>query len=74
MSQPCEKHKRSPAFIYGECVGCELTDLRNQVAKLERFICHSGGLVNEWAKSCPFGTKLVDHIKGELHDYLKRNP
>lgn len=45
-----------------------LADERNQ---LIRFICHHGGLVNEWAKRCPFGTKLTDHILGELNRWLK---
>lgn len=44
-----------------------------RVNELERFICHSGGLVNEWAKSCPVGTKMTDHIKDKLNDYLKHN-
>ena len=49
-------------------------ELEAENAQLVRFICESGGIVNEWAKSCPFGTKLADHIKGELNAYLKRNP
>ena len=48
--------------------------LRARVARLERFICHEGGLLNEWPRSCPFGTKLTDHIKSELNRHLKANP
>lgn len=27
----CEKHKNTPALIYGECIGCELESLRAEV-------------------------------------------
>jgi hypothetical protein len=47
--------------------------LQTRINKLEEFICHSGGLVNEWAKTCPVGTKMADHIKGELYKWLKYN-
>jgi hypothetical protein len=47
--------------------------LQTRINKLEKFICHSGGLTNEWAKTCPFGTKMTDHIKGKLYEWLKRN-
>lgn len=62
--------------------GCICTDTTrsmnaakiSRATRLERFICHEGGLVNDWARSCPYGTKLTDYIKGELNAYLKRNP
>jgi hypothetical protein len=47
--------------------------LQTRINKLEKFICHSGGLINEWAKTCPFGTKMTDHIKDKLYEWLKRN-
>jgi hypothetical protein len=47
--------------------------LQTRINKLEEFICNSGGLVNEWAKTCPFGTKMADHIKGKLYEWLKHN-
>ena len=48
--------------------------LQSRINRLEKFICHESGLVHEWANSCPCGTKLTDHINGELKAYLKRNP
>lgn len=50
-----------------------LLALERRVISLEEFICHHGALVNEWARSCPFGTKLTDHIKCELNRWLKQN-
>ena len=52
----------------------ELGVSRARVKRLERFICHEGGLVNEWAHRCPCGTKLTDHMLGTLNHYLKLNP
>ena len=56
----------------GTC-DCGLEAMKTRVAKLEEFICHSGGLANEWARSCPFGTKMTSHIKDELYKWLCRN-
>ena len=36
MSQPCEKHKRSPAFIYDECVGCEIETMRSALNRYRK--------------------------------------
>ena len=54
-------------------LAAEISRLETKVAQLEQFVCHNGGLVNEWAKSCPFGMKLTEHIKGELYEWLRRN-
>ena len=35
MSKVCDAHKTKPAFIYGECVGCELEDLRAKLKAAE---------------------------------------
>lgn len=34
MSKVCAKHVEQPAFIYGECVGCELETLRAEAKAL----------------------------------------
>ncbi|EJO5057999.1 hypothetical protein [Pseudomonas aeruginosa] len=44
MSEVCAKHVKTPAFIYGACIGCELEGLRaeaqalrEEVAKLTQY-------------------------------------
>lgn len=34
MSKVCDKHMESPAFIYGECIGCELETMRAEAQAL----------------------------------------
>ena len=31
----CDKHKAKPAWVYGECVGCELDRLRESLRKIQ---------------------------------------
>lgn len=32
----CEKHKRHPAKIYDQCVGCEIEWYQNKILELEK--------------------------------------
>ncbi|HBO3356378.1 TPA: hypothetical protein L4S42_004222 [Pseudomonas aeruginosa] len=34
MSEVCAKHVKTPAFIYGACIGCELEGLRAEAQAL----------------------------------------
>ncbi|MDX3947050.1 hypothetical protein QYP01_16125 [Pseudomonas aeruginosa] len=34
MSEVCAKHVKTPAFIYGACIGCELEGLRSEAQAL----------------------------------------
>lgn len=34
MSEVCAKHVKTPAFIYGACIGCELEGLRDEAQAL----------------------------------------
>lgn len=57
--------------VYHEVCTLREVRLTKERNELIRFICHYGGLANEWAKQCPFGTKLTEHIRGELNRWLK---
>lgn len=57
--------------VYHEICTLREVRLTKERNELIRFICHYGGLANEWAKQCPFGTKLTEHIRGELNRWLK---
>jgi hypothetical protein len=32
MTKVCKKHQKNPVFIYGQCIGCEIEELRRQRA------------------------------------------
>jgi hypothetical protein len=39
---------------------------------LESFVSEHGGLINEWARSCPPNKPICHHIKDELHRWLSQ--
>ena len=63
--------RRVPKDRYHEVCTLREACLEQRIAALELFICEHGGLVNEWAKECPFGTKLTEHVKHELYRWLR---
>ena len=58
---------------------CETCESRRRIAELEaennalrEFICHHGGLINEWADEHKIGT-LTEYIEHKLDFWLEEN-
>ncbi|HHN1258216.1 TPA: hypothetical protein ACRNXN_002365 [Pseudomonas aeruginosa] len=46
MSEVCAKHVKTPAFIYGACIGCELEGLRAEAQALREEVAEYEALCN----------------------------
>ncbi|WP_273627757.1 hypothetical protein [Pseudomonas aeruginosa] len=50
MSEVCAKHVKTPAFIYGACIGCELEGLRAEAQALREEVAEYEALCNRQAE------------------------
>ncbi|HGN6727767.1 TPA: hypothetical protein ACKSYC_001297 [Pseudomonas aeruginosa] len=66
MSEVCAKHVKTPAFIYGACIGCELEGLRAEAQALREEVAQQKFLTKVENDALKMMTDKANELKSEV--------
>ncbi|MFU7056383.1 hypothetical protein ACM75V_13935 [Pseudomonas aeruginosa] len=66
MSEVCAKHVKTPAFIYGACIGCELEGLRADAQALREEVAQQKFLTKVENDALKMMTDKANELKSEV--------
>ncbi|HBO1301973.1 TPA: hypothetical protein L4E94_000381 [Pseudomonas aeruginosa] len=66
MSEVCAKHVKTPAFIYGACIGCELEGLRAEAQALREKVAQQKFLTKIENDALKMMTDKANELKSEV--------
>ncbi|HHM4835763.1 TPA: hypothetical protein ACRNK7_000574 [Pseudomonas aeruginosa] len=66
MSEVCAKHVKTPAFIYGACIGCELEGLRAETQALREEVAQQKFLTKVENDALKMMTDKANELKSEV--------
>ncbi|ORL56806.1 hypothetical protein B7H20_18400 [Pseudomonas aeruginosa] len=66
MSEVCAKHVKTPAFIYGACIGCELEGLRAETQALREEVAQQKFLTRVENDALKMMTDKANELKSEV--------
>ncbi|MCD2752677.1 hypothetical protein K4W61_09105 [Pseudomonas aeruginosa] len=66
MSEVCAKHVKTPAFIYGACIGCELEGLRAEAQALREEVAQQKFLTKVENDALKMMTDKANELKSEI--------
>lgn len=73
MEKVCKEHQKTPAIIYGQCIGCELDGLRKQLKMVQSHAKSAmDKLPGRWNEGFQTGLKSQASSVAVLQDRLRQ--